>query len=146
VLVLSIVTAGIFWMIWMVVQARWVKRATGDGRPLGWTLAYLIFVVGTFVVAFGGSVYLTLTGQHYLVADFMDTLQNLRRACGFPLYIASVFMLKSSLESQPFGISLRGLGTFFLGPVYFQSCLKDYDVDRKLGEQVSGFVEAPPQS
>ena len=139
VLVLTIVTAGIFWMIWLVVQARWVKNATGNSRPLAWALAYLIFVVGVLLVAFGGGVFFILSGRHSQIAVFMDTLQNLRRAVGFLLYLASVFMLKNALEAQPIGISLHGLGTFCFGPIYFQSYLRDYNVEGKLGEQLSGF-------
>lgn len=142
VLVLSIVTAGVFWMVWMVVQAYWVKKATGNSKAFAWTLAYLFFVVGLMVVAVAGSVFYTLTEQHSLIADFMDTLQNLRRAVGFLLYIMSAFMLKSALESSPIGIPLHGLGALFLGPVYFQYFLQNYSVEGKLGEQLSGFDES----
>jgi hypothetical protein len=36
VLILSILTLGIFFMIWWGVQAFWVKRLTGCSRPLIW--------------------------------------------------------------------------------------------------------------
>jgi len=141
VLVLTIVTAGVFWMVWLVVQARWVKKATGNSKPLAWALAYLIFVAGSFLVAFGGEAFYTLTNQHYLIADFMNSVQNLRRVFGFLLYIASISMLKSALAAQPIGISLHGLGTYFFGPIYFQAYLRDYSVEGKLGEQLTGFEE-----
>ncbi len=149
VLVLTVVTAGVFWMVWLVVQARWVKKATGNSRPLAWAWAYLVFVVGLLVAAITGAVFLTLTEQRSVFTDFMDTLQNLRRVVGFLLYIATVFLLKGALESSPIRIPLHGLATFFFGPIYFQYHLQSYSVEGKLGEQLSGFggvAEGSPQS
>lgn len=141
VLVLSIVTFGMFWAIWMVVQARWVKKATGWANPLWWTLAYLTFVVGIVLAAIGGNVFITVTGRHDLYLTFITTLRTLRRIVGFLLYVAAVFALKSGLESEPIRIPLLGLVTFFGGPVYFQYYLRNYSVEGRLGEQLSGFEE-----
>jgi hypothetical protein len=139
VLVLSIVTVGIFWPIWLVVQARWVKRATGNIRPFAWTMAYMLFHCLVVMVAIAGSVYLAITGQHGIYADFAERLQILQRVVNFLLYIASVYILKSALESQPIRIPLHGFTTFLFGPVYFQAYLCNYSVEGKVGEQLSGF-------
>lgn len=144
VLVLSIVTVGIFWPIWLVVQARWVKKATGNGRPFVWSMAYLLFLCLMVIAAIAGSVYLIVTGRHDVYADFADKAANLERAVGFLLYIASVYMLKSALESAPIKIPLHGLIAFLFGPIYFQAYLRDYSVEGKLGEQLSGFEEVAP--
>lgn len=147
VLVLSIVTFLVFWAVWMVVQARWVKRATGNARPFAWTMAYLVFLVGILIVTFVGTFYFIFTGHMSVYAVFMQKLSSLNRVVGFLLYIASVYMLKSALESQPIRIPLHGLATLFFGPVYFQYYLRKYSVEGRPGEQLSGFeevVEAPP--
>ena len=141
VLVLSIVTFLVFWAAWLVIQARWVKRATGNARPFAWTMAYLVFLVGILLATTAGSVYFTFTGHMGIYAVFVEKLANLNRAVGFLLYIASVYMLKSALGSQPISIPLHGLATFFFGPVYFQYYLRKYSVVGKVGEQLSGFVE-----
>jgi|SRR5215469_9170713 len=149
VLVLSIVTFGIFWAVWLVIQARWVKKASGNVRPFVWTVAYLVFVCLMIVAAIVVAVYLTVMGQHGVYADFADKIRNLQRAVGFLLYIASVYMLKSALESQPIKIRLHGLFAFMFGPVYFQAHLRNYNVEGKLGEQLSGLetgVGSSPES
>lgn len=141
VLVLSIVTFGVFWAIWLVIQARWVKRATGNVRPFAWTMAYLLFIVGIFVAVVVVSVYFTFAGRPELFVEFRDKLADLRTAVGFLLYIASVFLLKSALERDPIRIPLHGLATFFFGPIYFQYYLRNYSVEGKISEQLSGFTE-----
>lgn len=141
VLVLSIVTFGVFWALWMTVQGWWVKKATGNSKAFAWSLAYAVFLVGTFLAAIVGSVYFAFWGQAYGFADFRDKLMDLRSAVGFLLYIASVYLLKSGLESSPIKISLHGLATLFFGPVYFQYYLRKYSVEGKPGEQLSGFEE-----
>jgi len=39
---LSVITLGIFGMIWMVVQANWVRKVTKNSKPLIWSLVYLL--------------------------------------------------------------------------------------------------------
>ena len=109
--------------------------------PLPASLPYLLAIVV--------AVYLTVMGQHGVYADFADKIRNLQRAVGFLLYIASVYMLKSALESQPIKIRLHGLFAFMFGPVYFQAHLRNYNVEGKLGEQLSGLetgVGSSPES
>ena len=142
VLVLSIVTFGTFWAVWLVVQARWVKKATGNARPLAWTVAYLTFFCLVMVAAISGSVYFTVIDRHGIYADLDARLANPERLVSFALYIASVYMLKSALERAPIKIRLHGGATLFLGPIYFQYYLRDYSVAGKVGEQLSGFEAA----
>lgn len=141
VLVLSIVTFGIFWTVWMLVQAYWVKKATGNGRAYVWALAYLFFYVGVLFATIVVDVYFTMTGQPHLLAEIMSTLVALRRGIGLLLYLAAAFMLKSALESEPIDIRLYGPATFLFGPVYFQCFLSKYSVEGKVSEQLSGFEE-----
>ncbi len=141
VLVLSVVTLGIFWAFWMTVQAHWVKKVTGNARAFAWSLVYTTFLSGTLLAAIVAGVYFAFWGRPYGFADLRDKLVDLRSAVGFLLYIASVYLLKSGLESRPIRIRLHGLATFFFGPVYFQYCLRKYSVVGKVGEQLSGFVE-----
>jgi MFS family permease len=139
VLVLSIVTVGIFWALWMVVQAHWVKKATANVRAFAWSLAYAVFIAGYWLAAIVGSVFIAFRYNPAIYAVFRDTLADLKLAVGFVLYVAAASMLRSALESSPMKIPLHGLGTYFLGPVYFQYYLRCYSVEGKVGEQLSGF-------
>jgi len=154
VLVLSVVTFGIFWVVWMVVQARWVKKATGNPRAFAWSLANLLFIPLIFVLAIAGNIVFYMTTRADFIGNFMTELADFSRIVGFLLYIASVYLIKSALESSPIKLRLHGLATFFFGPIYFQYYLRDYSVEGKVGEQLSGFgedavapvAELPPQA
>ena len=139
---LSIVTFGMFGMIWMVVQANWVKRVTGNGRPFGWSLAYLLCMPAVMVVAFVGGVAVNLSKTTDLNA-VLGSLIVLMRLASFVLYIISAFSVKGALEAEPIDIPLGGIMTFFFSVTYFQYHLFDYSVEGKVGEQLSGFVETP---
>ena len=148
VLVLSIVTLGLFWNVWLVVQAWWVKKATGKNRPFAWALAYTLSLPVIIALAIVASVVFYMTKRGDFISDLTAQLSDLSRVVAILLYLASVFLLKSALESAPISIPLHGLGALFFGPIYFQYYLHDYIVEGKTGEQVSGFEEAdaPPRS
>lgn len=139
VLVLCVATFGMFVPVWLFVQARWVKKATSNNRPFGWTTAYLLFHCLVIVGTIAASVFFTLTGRRELYAALEEQTLFGRCLVGFVLYVASVYLLKSALESAPIRIPVQGLATFVFGPVYFQSFLCSYSGEGKLGEQLSGF-------
>ena len=141
VLLLSIVTFGLFWTVWLLVQAYWVKKAVYNSRPFWWCLAYLLFYVGCLIATIVVTVYFTMTGQPHSLAEIMSIVVALRRGIGLLLYLAATFMLKSALESEPIKIPVQGLATFVFGPVYFQAFLCTYSVEGKVSEQLSGFAE-----
>jgi len=141
VLLLCVVTMGLFVPIWLFVQARWVKKATGRTRPFAWTLAYLLNIPLILLLLIAGSVAIAIMNRQDLIGDFSYAVSELSQVWAYVLYIASVFMLKSALEAPPIKIPLHGLGTLFFGPVYFQYFLSNYSVEGKLGEQLSGFGE-----
>jgi hypothetical protein len=45
--------------------------------------------------------------------------------------LASLFILRGELESAPISIPRGGVATFFLGVIYFQYHLYDYNVEGK---------------
>jgi hypothetical protein len=145
VLVLSIVTFGIFWMVWLAVQAHWVRKATGNGRAFAWSLAYAVLIPLIVVLEVAAQIIFYSTQRGDFITDFVNSLSDLSRVLAFLLYIASVFMLKSALERQLIRIPLHGLATLFFGPVYFQYYLRKFNVEGMVGEQLSGFEENPPQ-
>ncbi|HEV2576334.1 MAG TPA: hypothetical protein VGU25_03895 [Acidobacteriaceae bacterium] len=139
VLALSIVSIGIFGIIWVAVQSYWVKKATKNGKPFAWALAYVIFL--PFVVVMAGTV-----GALSTMGKLGDSAANLNilvdlftRLGGFVLYLASAYTLKGALEAEPIDIPLSGVMTFFFASTYFQYHLYDYNVEGRVGEQLSGF-------
>ena len=124
VLVLNIVTVGFFGIVWMFVQAIWVKRVTGRSKAFGWALAYLLYIPAMFFVGL-------LVGVAAIIAStpvqsLTTPLDDFARVGGFVLYVFAAFTLKGELEGEPIGIPLGGVMTFFFAPVYFQYFLHDY--------------------
>ena len=147
VLALSILTLNIFGMVWMVVEANWVKKVTGNAKPFWWCLAYLLSLPFLFFAAVVLGATLGLMGQADLAHELSRTVDLVVRLVLFVLYIAGAFTLKGALEERPIDIPLSGVMTFLFAPTYFQYHLFDYSVEGKVGEQLSGFAsEAPPQA
>jgi ABC-type multidrug transport system permease subunit len=138
---LSVVTIGLFGMIWMVVQASWVKKATRNAKPFWWCLAYLLSLPTIYLVAIGGGVLIALLHRQEMMADFIVTLSTVIRIGMFVLYIVAAYSLKGGLEAEPIGIPLTGIMTFFFSATYFQYHLFDYNVEGRVAEQLSGFTE-----
>jgi hypothetical protein len=106
VVVLGIVTFGIFWIIWAFVQAAWVRKVV----PKSKVLFYLIAYVGAAIVA----------------ATFGKSLFNpILRLVGIVFWLMSIFSMRSEIEDyastlNPAGLSLSGVMTFFFNVAYFQ--------------------------
>jgi len=140
---LSFVTSGILGMVWLVVEAHWVKKATRNGRPFAWCMAYLLSLPAMYAAAFVAGMLLAITQQQQAVGGFVAILVVVSGLSMFVLYIVAAFTLKGALEEKPIDIPLSGVMTFFFSATYFQYHLFDYWVDGKVGEQVGGFGEPP---
>jgi hypothetical protein len=138
---LSIVTIGIFGMIWMVVQANWVRKVTKNSKPFAWCLAYLLSYPLLILGAVALGAILGLTHRVDLAHELSGTITLVVRLVMLVLYVAAAFTLKGALEERPIDIPLGGVMTFLLAPTYFQYHLFDYSVEGKVAEQLSGFEE-----
>jgi hypothetical protein len=123
-LALGVISYGAFVPIWLLVQASWVRRATGKSRAFVWALVHLcslpIFFLVVLVLAF--------------MADspqFGDTPQRLASAAAcavlLGLYAATVFTLRAELQAEPFRLALNGPISFLGGPIYLQARLRELD-------------------
>jgi GYF domain 2 len=111
VLVLGIVTLGIFIVIWVFVQASWIRKVRPQSKAIFYLLGY--------VVAIGGAVAL----QGNAMAPFLQI-------AGMVVYLIGIFMMRSDIEEYwttitPAGRSLSGVMTFFFNGIYFQYCLNE---------------------
>jgi GYF domain 2 len=110
VLLLTIVTCGIFGIIWLFVEAAWVKKVRPSSRAI-------FYLIGYVVLAF--------------MFGYLDAEQGRTAASGllrlgtFALYIAAVFSMRGDIEDyysteENIGLSLGGVMTFFFNIFYFQ--------------------------
>jgi preprotein translocase subunit SecY len=148
VLLLWVVTFGIFGSVWLIVQSNWVRKVRGHSRTLPWAIAYTSVLPVLFLFAIVMA-----------VLEVLLSLQNIPAIVGlviewaqitlFLLWLVTIFMLSNELSAEPIGIPLSGLGTFFFGPVYFQYHLHNY----KVSDAVHQFrgplrteLEVPPET
>jgi hypothetical protein len=109
-------------MVWLLVQANWVRRVRGRSAAFRLAIAHasaipaLIFVliVAQFLGAKDGSALLGIITIGGMVAFF-------------GLWVTTVFTLRSELEQSPIGLSLSGVMTLLFGPIYFQYFLHNFD-------------------
>lgn len=139
VLVLSLVTLGIFGSVWMFVVAWWIKKATGQTGAFWWSLAYMLVFPVAFLLGIVGAFVARMGADPTTVYVFTATVSDVTRLVSFVLYLVAAFGIKHMLEGPPIDIPISGVMTFFFGATYFQYHLYDYSVEGKLGEQVSGF-------
>lgn len=111
VLLLSLVTLGLFFMVWVVLQALWVRKVAPETRVLHYVVAYIAisFLAGVVDGAVG---------------DSAAAVTALMQLVGFALYLFAVFTMRTHIEEyfQPVepGFKLSGVVTFFFAIFYFQ--------------------------
>ena len=109
VLVLSLFTFGIFYIIWFFVEAAWVRKVRPDNKA--------IFLLVAYVAAAIVEVYLGEQGS--------EGGELLFRLIGAAFAIAAAFSMRSDIEDyynteEPVGLKLSGVITFFFSVLYFQ--------------------------
>jgi hypothetical protein len=110
-LVLEIITCGLFGVAWLIVQAIWVRKIAPESKAL-------IFVCLGFMLSLGAS-------------GVLQTSHDMREAVAVPwlvgvvLKYVGIFSMKGSIEdhynsAEPVGLHLSGVMTFFFSTIYFQ--------------------------
>jgi hypothetical protein len=112
VLILAIVTFGIFSWIWMFVQATYVRKLKPDSKAL------ILFAIGLPVAFLGGFV----AG---IVGEQGQALSSLSQLGGTILMITGCFSMRTSLmeyfnHEENIHLQLSGVMTFFFNIIYFQ--------------------------
>ena len=116
VLLLTVVTFFIFAVIWMFVEAAWVRKVRPQSRALYYLLGYLGAAVASVVINTSSTTPSALSGVFSLV--------------GMVLVLVGLFAMKSDIEDfYPMlnrgGVSLSGVMTFFFGVFYIQYHLSE---------------------
>jgi hypothetical protein len=116
VLLLTVVTFGLFYIVWAFVQAVWVRRRIDKtSRALYWLLGYLVLSIAGEVI----------TGTAASNASARAAAGALVSLVGVAAFIVAAFSVRRSLldyynRVQPIGLQLSGAMTFFFGVLYFQ--------------------------
>jgi hypothetical protein len=104
VLILSILTLGLFEDAWLLWQSRWAKRADPSSRGTKLLVAgVVLFLIGAIL-----SVFADLKS----IAGWVDL-------AGFVMSQVGNFSVKGSIEKH-YNVSLSGLMTIFFSSIYFQ--------------------------
>jgi GYF domain 2 len=110
VLLLTIITCGIFGIIWLFVEAAWVKKVRSTSRAI-------FYLIGYVALAF--------------TAGFIDSAEARNPASGLlqlgaiVLYLCAAFSMRGDIEDyynteENISLSLSGVMTFFFNVFYFQ--------------------------
>ncbi|HKV64148.1 MAG TPA: GYF domain-containing protein [Candidatus Acidoferrum sp.] len=123
VLLLGIVTCGIFLWVWAIVQANWVRKVQPNSKGMIlWSLAILCSLIDGVLSA--------------LPDSNAKGLMTLFRLAGVILWISGSFSMKNSIEEhyntdEPIGLSLNGVMVFFFNVFYFQYHFNQINETRK---------------
>ncbi len=109
-------------MAWLIVQSNWVRKVNGTSKAFWWSIVNACSIPA-FVVL------LAIEGLVKADPTAIAVISGFSLLGIIVLNLGTLFTLRSELESQPIGIPLSGVATFFLGATYFQYHLHDYDVE-----------------
>ncbi len=122
VLVLDFLTRSLFGVVWLVVQANWVRKVRGHSTAFILSIIHMLFYPGLFAMAFTAGMMGAIDGSPLVTA-----ITVVGSVTAVVLWVATVFTLRSELSASPIDIPLGGVMTFFFGPLYFQYFLHDYE-------------------
>ena len=117
-LLLGILTCGVFGWVWAFVQAAWVKKVEPESKAL----LYYGISVGLLVIMIGAAFAAGVAGNRDAGSG---GLYLLCRLAGGIMWLVASFNMRSSIEEhfnsrEPIGLSLNGVMTFFFNVYYFQ--------------------------
>ena len=112
VLLLSLFTCSIFGIVWLFIQANFVKKIDPESKAQMLLAIYIAtFIGGQFVGALLGR------GPSAAIGGFLTMIILIG---GFVSYIMAIFQMKASLEAHYPGLQLSGVMVFFFNVFYFQ--------------------------
>ena len=115
---LGVLTCGLFGWVWAFVQAAWVKKVDPESKAL----LYYGISVGLLVLMFGAGFAEGMAGRPGAANGGIFLIC---RIAGGIMWLVAAFNMRSSIEDhyyskEPIGLSLNGVMTFFFSIYYFQ--------------------------
>lgn len=114
VLLLGILTCGIFTIVWDLILASWMKNVAPQSRAIFYYIAEAALLVLIYVVSFSAA----FSHTQIRYAPLINLANGI-------ISIVARFSMRASMEehynsAEPIGLSLSGVMTFFFGSIYFQ--------------------------
>ncbi|HEY4381303.1 MAG TPA: DUF4339 domain-containing protein [Acidobacteriaceae bacterium] len=122
VLLIGVFTCGMFTIVWIMVEAAWVRKIDPRSKALFYyIIAFVLDVASVFLSIFMQRV--TASGGANQSA--LTLLSLLITFAFLALFIIANFSMRDSIEAhfngaEPIGLSLSGIMTFFFSVYYFQ--------------------------
>lgn len=138
VLVLSLLTCGLFMPVWNLILSSWMKRVL----PSSQAFVYYIIGYALLVVSSGYSGFFFAMHHHHFFHH--HTSSSLLALVGWVIRLIARFTMKANLEQhfngpEPVGLRLSGVMTFFFGGLYFQYHLNRI-MDMRNGMRLRGAL------
>lgn len=124
VIVLAMVTCGIFAFVYLFIQAGWVQKLDPQSKAKKF-LMLLLALYGGVLVLIGISTAISIAAPDSFIGPMISMLSPLLNIGVLVLYILSVFNMRSSLEGyfnaeEPINLKLNPILVFFFAVYYFQ--------------------------
>lgn len=111
VLLLTVVTCGIFGIVWIFIQAAWAKKADPSSKAAAMFALYIALLVPYVLAMLSEERTWNLVGLFFYVACVV-------------CYIVGIFSIRRAMhrhyKDAPFRVHLNGALTFFFNIYYFQ--------------------------
>lgn len=114
VLLFTVLTLGVFYLVWMFVQAAWVRKIDPASNAMTLFVVYVVlFIAGEVVAAAGGE------------GSNAETAGTLLVLAGIVVFVVGTYSMRRSMidhynGAEPIGLRLSAALTFFLGLLYLQ--------------------------
>ncbi|WP_263382403.1 DUF4339 domain-containing protein [Granulicella arctica] len=120
VLLFSILTCGLFMVIWDIVIAAWIKRVQPNSQGLLYYIAGAVLLFINSGASFG-----LFYAFHHHHSYGHHPFAGVLGVAAWIIRIVALFMMKASLEEHfngpdPIGLRLSGVMTFLFGGLYLQ--------------------------
>jgi MFS family permease len=114
---------GVFTIVWMIVQAAWMRKVDQRSKALSYYIAGLIVnlvMIGAIV-----AMVMSMSGGNGTPSNSIAALFVVCALASFVLFLMAIFNMRSSMEEhfngpEPIGLKLSGIMTFFFNVLYFQ--------------------------
>jgi hypothetical protein len=120
-LILGIVTGGLFFVIWDIVEAAWMRRVSERSAALGLYVVVAILYVLRLPEAWHIVAYNAFNGPFVVITPLGEGMG----LAGLALAIAARFVFRNELlrhfnGPEPLGLRLNAFWTLLFGGLYFQ--------------------------
>ena len=121
VLLIGIFTCGLFSLVWMFVQAAWMRKVSPNSKALTYYIVWIVLYVVTIVAEIAAGV----ANNNGTPSSGLTALYAVCGLANIVMFLVAIFTMRSDMEEhfngpEPVGLSLSGVMTFFFNILYFQ--------------------------